>query len=313
MARKKSKSVTTAPKESKTSVQKESTMVSKVEVKTPQNTEKVSRTVGLIFIVLGVCLVAFGIYSFVKYSSTPKLDDSLLSPSITEIPTDTNSNEITIKGSAEGYDKVFVYVNGNQLETANVDAGGKFTANITLDSEGKYEITVAGVKGFPQRHLSTQSTVQIVNLDKQAPVLSDIKYPSEVGTATFTVTGKVEKDAQVIIKRGTDYYSATCDDQGNFKIASIALDKGANVFNMLLKDTAGNETVLEGGIKITYSQDSGVNGDAVTDNSLPVAAGEMSRMKDFFLGNNLVMVFGLLALLSGITTTSVLYVKNRKE
>jgi len=288
-------------------------MVAKVEVKSPRDSERVSQIVGGIFIFLGVLLVAFGVYSFVKYSSTPQLNESLVSPSVTEMPVVTKENTITVSGNATGYDTVYVYVNGEKVKDVKVGTKGEFKTDVTLENEGEYEITVAGVKGFPKRYVSAQSLIEKITVDKSAPVLSEINYAKEVGTQTFTVTGSIEKDAQVIVKRGTDYYSATCDSEGNFKIVSIALDSGANVFNMLIKDVAGNEAVLDGEIKVTYSPDSSVNGDAVNDNSLPVAAGEFSRMVDFLLGNNLVTIFMILALFSGITTTSVLYLKSKKE
>jgi len=314
MAKKKSKTINTAPKEVKTTIlKKEETMVSKVEVKNPRDSERISQIVGAIFIFLGVLLVAFGVYSFIKYSSNPELKESLVSPSVTEISTITNSSTVPISGNATGYDTVYIYVNGEKVQSVKVGTKGEFSSDITLEKEGVYEITTAGVKGFPKRYISAPSLVEKITVDKTAPVLSDIIYSKEVGTKTFTVTGTVEKDAQVIVKRGTDYYSATCDAQGNFKIASIALDSGANVFNMVLKDLAGNETTLDNEIKVTYSPDSSVNGDAVTDDSLPVAAGEFSRMKDFFLGNNLVIAFGILALMAGLTTTSVLYAKSKRE
>jgi hypothetical protein len=199
------------------------------------------------------------------------------------------------------------------VKDAKVGAKGAFSVDVTLEKEGTYSITVAGIKGFPKRYLSAQSLVETIVVDRQAPALSDIKYSKEVGTSTFTVMGTVEKDAQVIVKRGTDYYSATCDAEGDFKIVSIALDEGSNIFNMVIKDVAGNETILDGEINVTYSPDSSVNGDAVADDSLPVAAGEQGRMTDFFAGNTLVIIFGILALISGITTTSVLYVKSKRE
>lgn len=311
MAKKKSKSVSTAPKENK--IKTETTMVSKVEVKDPRDSERVSKVVGTIFIVLGILLVAFGVYSFVKYNANPQLDDSLVSPSLTAVPATTNSNSVSVSGNATGYDTVYVYVNDEKVNSVKVGTNGDFSSDISLAQEGTYKISVAGVKGFPTRYLSAQSLEETIVVDRQAPVLTDVKYSSEVGTKTFTVTGTAEKGAQVIVKRGTDYYSVVADDQGNFKIASIALDEGANVFNMVIKDTAGNETVLDGRIKVTYSPNSSVNGDAVHDNSIPVAAGGDGQMKDFFLGNSLVVVFGILALLASITTTTVLYTKSKRE
>jgi hypothetical protein len=310
MAKNKSKSRNTAPKNK---VNKEESMVSKVEVKNPKDSERVSRIVGGIFIFLGVLLVAFGVYSFIKYSGKPQLNESLVSPSVSEIPAVTKENTIKVSGNASGYDTVYVYINDEKVKDAKVGAKGAFSVDVTLEKEGTYSITVAGIKGFPKRYLSAQSLVETIVVDRQAPALSDIKYSKEVGTSTFTVMGTVEKDAQVIVKRGTDYYSATCDAEGDFKIVSIALDEGSNIFNMVIKDVAGNETVLDGEIKVTYSPDSSVNGDAVSDDSLPVAAGEQGRMTDFFAGNTLVMIFGILALISGITTTSVLYVKSKRE
>lgn len=314
MAKKKSKFFNTAPKEVKqNNIKKTESMVSKVEIKSSRDSEKISKIVGTIFIFLGILLVGFGIYSFIKYSATPQLNETLVSPSVSETPVVTKDSTVSLSGNASGYDTVYVYVNGEKVSSVKVGTKGEFKTDIILESEGKYEITVAGVKGFPKRYLSVQSLVETITVDKTAPVLTEINYAKEVGTKTFTVTGTIEKDAQVTVKRGTDYYNVVCDDQGKFKIVSIALDSGANVFNMLIKDTAGNETVLDGEIKITYSPESSVNGDAVTDGSLPVAAGELGRMADFFLGNNLVIAFGILALLAGLTTTSVLYVKSKRE
>lgn len=313
MAKKKSKSVSTAPENVKKN-KIEETMVSKVEVKSPsKDSERASKAVGTIFIILGILLVAFGVYSFVKYRENPQLDDSLVSPSLSTVPTTTKESVVTINGNATGYDTVYVYVNGEKVESVKVGENGNFSSDISLANEGEYEVTVAGVKGFPTRYLSAQSLKETIVIDRQAPVLKDIKYSSEVGTKTFTVIGTSEKGAQIIVKRGTDYYSAECDDQGNFKIVSIALDEGVNVFNMVIRDAAGNETVLENQIKVTYSPNSSVNGDAVRDNSIPVAAGEFSRMTDFLLGNNLVTVFGILALLGSLTTSSVLYLKSKRE
>lgn len=316
MAKKKSKSVNTAPKVTKKETPKkvvEETMTSKVEVKKPQDSERLSKIVGSIFIFLGVLLVGFGVYSFVKYNATPKLDATLVSPSFSEIPSVVNSDKVTVAGNAKGFDTIYVYVNDAQVASVKVDNKGNYSYDAALGAEGEYRIAIAGVKGFPIRHLSPLSSVEVITLDKTAPVLSAIKFPTEVGTKTFTVTGTAEKDAQVIVKRGTDYYSATCDDKGNFKIVSIALDEGANVFNVVLKDVAGNETSLTGEIKVTYSPESNVDGDAVKDNTIPVAAGSLDNMKDFLAGDKLVWFFALIALAAGLTTTSVLYIKNKKE
>lgn len=314
VANKKTKTPKSAPKKVVKKVSKKTeSMVAKVEVKHPRDAERVSRIVGTIFIVLGVLLVAFGVYSFVKYNSNPTLDDTLVPPSMADVSSVTKDEIVSVSGNASGYDTVFVYVNGEKVQTAKVDKDGNFLVAVNMDNEGNYDVTAAGVKGFPKRYISSPSLGESITIDRTAPELKDIKYATEVGTETFTVTGNVEPDAQVIVKRGTDYYSATCDAQGDFKIVSIVLtDEGINVYNVLVKDVAGNETFLEGKIKVTYSPDSDVDGDAVMDDSLPVAAGEGSIMKDFFLGNTLVVIFGILAFIGAATSTTVLYNRNKR-
>jgi len=314
VAKKKSKTVKTAPKKVEKKIsKKQETMVSKVEIRNPRDSEKVSRIVGSIFIALGILLVGFGVYSFVKYNATPTLDEKLVPPSMADVSSVTKEEIVSVGGNASGYYTVIIYVNGEKSQTTKIDKDGNFLVAVSLPSEGTYEITAAGVKGFPKRYISSPSLAESVTIDRTVPELKDIKYSSEVGTRTFTVTGNVEADAQVIIKRGTDYYSATCDANGDFKVASIALDEGANVFNVLIKDVAGNETYLEGKIRVTYSPDSDVNGDAVDDESLPVAAGEEGIMKDFFLGNALVTIFGVLALVGAAASTTVMYARSKRS
>lgn len=316
MAKKISKSVKTAPKTEKKVIKEpkvDQSMTSKVAIKNPQDSEKVSRIVGSIFIALGVLLVAFGVYSFIKYNSTPKLDASLVPPSLNQLVSATNASKLALSGDATGYDTVYIYVNDEQNGTAKVNNKGKFTYDLTLDNEGEYKIGVAGVKGFPIRHLSNKSDIQTVVIDRTAPQLVDMDYPTEVGTSTFTVVGTAEPNSQVIIKRGIDYYSVTCNDKGHFKVASIALEEGDNVFNMVIKDTAGNETTMMNKIKVIYSLDSSVDGDAVDNTNIPVAAGNLDFAKDFINGNNLVWGFVVLAILSGVASTSVMYLRNKRS
>ena len=63
---------------------KEESMKNKVEIKQPSSVkqEKLSRLVGSIFIGLGVLLVAFGIFSYIKYREEPLLDPEFESPQI---------------------------------------------------------------------------------------------------------------------------------------------------------------------------------------------------------------------------------------
>ena len=310
MAKKKSKSsIQTAPKNISN---KKDSMLSKVEIKKPQDQEKISRIVGTIFIVLGVLLISFGIYSFVKYNRNPEMNAQLESPVMVGVNELTKEDSVVIRGSANGYDQVFIYVDGEEIERVKVAKDGSYEYTLNLVDEGKYAVTVAGVKGFPRRYISPTSEVLTVTIDKTAPTISKIKYPAEVGTETFSLTGVVEPNAVVTVKRGTGLYRATCDEDGKFKISGIVLEVGPNIFNIELKDEAGNELKVEEKVRVIYSKESSVNGEAVDDTSIPVAAGELDSAMAVILGNKLMILFGLLALVGMFSSTGVLLYKNRK-
>lgn len=299
MAKKKSKSAKTS-KVSKKVVEKtqpKDSMVSKVEIKKPSSQERISKIVGTIFIFLGVVLIGYGIYSFIRFNRTPQLDETLDVPSLSGTEIITNEEDILIKGTADGFDEVFVYVDNEEIARVKVDSEGAFEYKHAIEDEGVYAVSVAGVKGFPKRYISLQSDMKMVKVDRTDPVLAKIDYPKEVGTETFTLIGNVEPDAEITVTRGTDKYVATCDEQGDFKITEILLDEGPNVFAVSIADKAGNEVELEEKVKVTYSMDSDVNGNAVTD-EIPVASGELEEAMQKLLGNNLMMLFGLLAMVA---------------
>jgi len=283
-------------------------MLSKVEIKNPDNQEKVSRIVGAIFIFLGIALISYGIYSFIKFSRTPELDDTLDTPSLAGTEEITNEDEIVIKGVAESFDEVFVYVDNEEVGRVKVDEDSAFEFEYPVEEEGKYAVSVAGVRGFPKRYISLQSDMRIVEVDRTNPELTEIKYPAEVGTETFTLVGNVEPNAEVIVRRGTDKYVAECDDEGDFKVTGILLEDGPNVFGVTILDEAGNEVEIEEKVKVTYSEESTVNGDAVMD-EIPVASGELEAAMQEIFGNNLMKVFALLAIITFVFSSGFTLVK----
>jgi len=299
VAKKKSKSAETS-KVSKKVVEKaqpKDSMLSKVEIKKPGSQERISKIVGTIFIFLGIVLIGYGIYTFVKFNKTPQLDETLDVPSLSGTEVMTNDENILIKGTADGFDEIFVYVDNEEVAKVKVDSQGAFEYAYPVEDEGTYAVSVAGVKGFPKRYISLQSDMKMIKVDRTDPVLTKIDYPEEVGTESFTLIGNVEPNAEVTVTRGTDKYVATCDEQGDFKITEILLDEGPNVFGVSITDKAGNEVELEEKVKVTYSVGSDVNGNAVTD-EIPVAAGELEEAMQVLLGNNLMMLFGLIAMVA---------------
>lgn len=291
-------------------VKETTTMKEKVEVKQPdRRQERISRLVGSIFIGIGILLVAFGIYSFIRYREEPVLDSNLEAPALEEVTSLTNGETIAVRGSAEGYDTVFVYVNDEKVEEVNVD-DGKFSFEYTASTQGDHSVSVAGVKGFPSRSISPRSETRIATVDWTAPSEESVQltYGTETNKNTFTMVGTAEANSTVIVKRGTESYEALADASGRFRISDVALDEGRNVFTVVVRDLAGNEIELDEKVRVTYTPGGSVNGDAVIDDKLPQAAGEFDNL----FANQLMLTFGLIALAVFAGSTGVMYYKKKQ-
>ncbi len=291
-------------------IQDETSMRDKVEVKhIDRDRERISRLVGSLFIGIGVLLVAFGIYAFIRFREKPVLDNELEAPVLEEVTSLTNGEEITVRGTAQGYETVYVYVNDEFVNSANVE-DGQFSYQHTVSSQGDLAVSVAGVKGFPSRIISPRSETKIATVDWTPPSTEDVAltYGSETNKETFALVGTAEPSSKVVVKRGTDSYEGVADDGGRFRIGDIQLDEGRNVFTVYIEDKAGNRVELDEKIRVTYNPAGDVNGDAVVDGKdLPQAAGEL----DFLIGNKLMMLFGILALLAFAGSSGYMYYKRK--
>lgn len=312
MAKKKNYKNNIAPKkEADIKPTSENNMTSKVEIKQPENRsqERVSRIVGSAFIGLGVLLVAFGVYSFIRFREEPTLDANLEAPALEDVTSLTNGDRILVRGKASGYDNVLVYVNDEKEGSAKVDKDGAFEYEYMVTTQGNYTVDVAGVKGFPARNISVRSIVKEATVDWTAPSADsvEVKYGAETNKETFSVVGTAEPESTITLVRGVSTYDVLADSEGNFRINDIPLDEGKNVFSLSIKDLAGNETSVDEKIRVTYSPTGSVNGDAVIDSNLPQASGEF----DFLFGNQLMMFFALIALVGFSSSSAILYYKRK--
>lgn len=291
--------------------QKEESMKSKVEIKQPgkDRQEKMSRVVGSIFIGLGVLLVAFGIYSFIRFREDPALDIELEAPVLNEVTPLTSGEKIIVRGTAKDFEDVFIYVNDVKVGSAKVTEDDSFSYEYTAEEEGDYIISIAGVKGFPNRVMGPRSDIKTSVVDWTNPNADDIElvYGEETNKETFILAGSAEPLSTITVKRGTSSYDALVNDEGKFRIEGIALEEGKNVFTMSIKDQAGNTITLEEKVRVTYSPQGDINGDAVVDGDIPQASGEL----DALIGNQLMFIFGLIALTAFGTSFVYMYKKQR--
>lgn len=286
-------------------------MKEKIEIKTPDYNDKASRIVGTIFIGLGILLVTFGIYSFLKFKAEPTYNEALAVPSMEYVTDLTNKKEIEVKGNATDYDSVAIFVNDERVgETRVKDDIYEYTHEV--EDEGEYSVSVAGLQGFPFREIGPRTEAKIAVVDTTPPDVEDLafEYVKETGSSTFALVGNIGPNVEVEVRRGVSAYQATADGNGDFKMEGITLEEGPNVFYVNLTDPAGNTVSLDEKIRVAYSPGADVNGDGAVvggDNQLPQAAGELDNL----LARNLMILFSLAALF--VFSGSTMYAFNKKR
>lgn len=291
--------------------QKKETMKSKVEIKQPpkDKQERMSRIVGSIFIGLGVLLVAFGIYSIIRFREEPILNIDLEPPVLSEVTALTSGQTIIIRGTAQGFDEVFIYINDEKAGRAKIQNDYTFSYEYTVENEGEFQINIAGVKGFPNRVISSRTEAKTSLVDWTNPSTESVSliFGEETNKETFILAGTAEPLSTVTVRRGTVINDVIANEQGEFRIENIPLEEGKNVFTVSIKDRAGNEVILEEKIRVTFSPEGEINGDAVVDENIPQASGEL----DILFGNQLMFVFAIVALVIFSTRLVYLYKRNR--
>lgn len=290
---------------------KQKTMTEKVIVQ-KRDHEMASRIVGTVFIIVGTILVGLGIYSFFTYKAEPELNESLNVPVLRELSKSTNDKIVELSGTAKDLNKVRIFLNDVLLDTVKVE-DGKFEYDWEIEDEGIYSISLDGLKGFPRQKRSNISEITFLTVDWTAPSSNmSLEYTEEVTKDTFTVVGIVDPNTTLILKRGTKSYEGISDEDGNVEIEVELSDEGKNVFSLLLRDEAGNETIPDEKIRVTYSPLGDVNGDGTVDSEIPEASGNLSEAMQKVFGNKLMMYFGILAILCMSFTSAVLVKKYKK-
>jgi len=290
---------------------KQKTMTEKIVVQ-ERDHELASRIVGTVFIIVGAILVGLGIYSFVTYKSEPELNEDLKIPVLRELSDFTNDKIVELSGNADGIDKVRIFINDILVDTVKVK-NERFEYQWNIEDEGIYTISIDGLKGFPKQKRSNMSNATFLKVDWTAPSSNmSLDYPEETAEKSFTITGIIDPDTTLFVKRGTKSYEAVSDENGNVEVVVDLLDEGKNVFSLLLVDKAGNETAPDEKVRITYSPSADVNGDGTTDSEIPEASGNLLDAMEEVSGDRLMTFFGILALLCMSFTSIVLAGKYRK-
>ncbi len=172
----------------------------------------------------------------------------ILPPYITPDFEATNSAEISLTGTAEDGEKIFLYRDDRKIKELRRGSDSTFVfTNIEL-TEGKNTFRAKVMTGDKESRLSDPVTISYL---KDAPDLS-IDYPSEGQDISnkdgdrLQVEGSTHPDATITINGS----QAIVSDDGTFKFF-IPIKGGENTIKVIATDVAGNKTELER--KFTYN------------------------------------------------------------
>lgn len=211
-------------------------------------------SIGLLFF-----LLFFGITTLAKFaafvsdlqsSSKPvEQENKALAapPTLDDLPTVAQTEQIKITGRAEVGSTLKVFVNSETVKETLVDDTGTYSLEITL-SEGKNEVWVKTVD--KNGHESGDSRHFKIIYDETPPTL-EITKPGD-GESFFgnnkniNVEGTTEAGARVMVNDRV----AIVNGDGKFS-QRISLSEGENIIKVVATDEAENTTEKE--IKVTYT------------------------------------------------------------
>lgn len=289
-------------------------MAPKVQVKKLKGTSKesvFSMIVGTVLVALGLLLFVSGVVTIVLYNLPARENFDISKPTLSALPAVTNQKSLVISGFSE-YKKVAVWVN-DEVVAKNLSVNnGEFAIEYPVEKEGSYKIEVASVDGFPIKHRS-EKLVASVLIDWTAPS-NDVKfsYKKEVDVKAFTLSGTVESNATVVLKKSDREYSSVADEFGKFSIKNIPLSVGKNKFEVSLKDNAGNVAKIDSPVVVAYVVGD-LNGNGASTSELPVSSGLFSNQSSYVVGNMLMQIFGIVALLAFVINGSIVAFKLKRS
>lgn len=157
----------------------------------------------------------------VKDVTPPKL------PSVNKV----YNNVTYLTGKTEKYALVSVAI-GTKIYNSKADINGNYKINIPVQNSGaKLIVTAKDLSG----NVSAKASVIVLRAAPNIPIVNYVRYTST------TVTGKTERYVVVIVKIGTQSYSAKSNSNGDFKVKIPKQKKGTKL-TVTSKDAKGKSS-----------------------------------------------------------------------
>ena len=178
--------------------------------------------------------------------TTPPNTPTIIQPSLL-----TNSDSITISGTAEAGSTITLTQNNVQLTPTTVGSDETWSVDVTL-ANGNNSFTVTATDDANNK--SQASAPIVVTLDDTPPPVPAITtVPATVSSSPITISGgSTESGATITLYNGeTSVGTTTADDSGNFSFTQVALANGNNSFTVTATDDANNKSQASAPIVVT--------------------------------------------------------------
>ncbi|MDD3661609.1 MAG: Ig-like domain-containing protein [Candidatus Dojkabacteria bacterium] len=282
--------------------------------------EQAARVFGVLFILIGLVLVAVLIGGFIISRLPYRVDPNLPIPTLDSVEPFTGEDTITVRGAVLPGETVALYIDDERYsDTVETNEDGEFEfIDLELEEEGDIAFETAVVRGglFKRRSELSNEVITTVDWTAPSPEIA-LEYNENADASTTNISGTTEPNATIIVQGPADQYEATADEEGNFTVSDIALIEGSNEFTVRVRDQAGNEVLAQEKAIIAFAGAGAINGDGATDSrspeSLPESAGELERAMEILAGNKLMAFIALTAIAAFAGSSSVVYRLSKKQ
>jgi len=158
-------------------------------------------------------------------------------PSLADMKSPTNQKILTVSGrNSYNNSDIKVYLNNEVAKELKADGKGDFSTTLEL-KEGSNKIKASATSD--KNKTKTSSEAEVI-YDITPPDFSFDQPQSPTGSDKFTLNGKSEKNAQIIVYSADKEVKKAKVQKDSFEIKDIALVEGENKFTIKAIDEADN-------------------------------------------------------------------------
>ena len=203
----------------------------------------------------------------------------------------TSANKLDLKGTADPNSTVTVYDGATKLGTTTASSTGSWDYITGVLTDAKHMLTATETNSSDQT--SVASAPLAVTVDTHAPAAPVVASDSVVNTNHVQLSGTAEANSSITVYNGSTLVgTGTASSSGEWSITTSALSNGTPTLTAKAADVAGNvsaasqptDPVIPGTPTapapppaapkiISFSPDSGVVGDHITNDNVPTLNG----------------------------------------